>query len=211
MRAQRSAPAQIATGVVTVGLGIAAVIASTLEWVDLSEIGLAPLNPSGIGVDYSTFGLTFGLGWFTIGLGCLLACAGVLIAVGLRWAGHLVIGCGVAILCIAIAVCLRPLRLTWRVAQLGAESATDGSYGAPSTGIYALLVTGGLALVAGAVSVSLPRRTSKRPFVAPAAAIVAGLVVGVIAVAVVWWWNGRPLSYTPLGGLSDLAALPGRW
>ena len=46
---------------------------------------------------------------------------------------------------------------------------------------------------------------------APAAAIVAGLVVGVIAVAVVWWWNGRPLSYTPLGGLSDLAALPGRW
>ena len=100
---------RIGAGGCAVLLGIAAIVASTLEWVDLSDLGLQALKPSGVGSGYPSLGLWFGLGWISIGLGCLMVCAGILTVLSDVRYMAMVMGCGVSCVVIALAVCARPL------------------------------------------------------------------------------------------------------
>ncbi len=97
-------------------------------------------------------------------------------------------GAGVAAVVIAGAIPVRPVGLTLPLGSLGATAA--GDLGEPVVGIFVLLAAALTSVVIGLVGVSLGARdaVAQRWL---AVAIAAGAVVGVLAVALVWWWLGR--------------------
>ena len=65
----------------TIG-GLVVVVTSVVPWADLSEIGLDPIRPSGIGVAYLHRSVYLGLGWVTLLLGIVIAGCGVAAVIG---------------------------------------------------------------------------------------------------------------------------------
>ncbi|ATD70639.1 MULTISPECIES: hypothetical protein [Gordonia] len=192
----------VAAALASVVLGLVVVAATFMEWVDLGSVGLAPLNPNGFGVHNGHYAQTLGtqltLGWFTTALGLLIIIGGLLVLfavvrrVGAPHPGFaLVAGAGVGVVVMAGAVPVRPLGLTLPLGQIGATSAA-ADVGEPTAGLFLLLAAALTSVVLGLVGVSLTGRESAgaaRRLLA--IAIVVGALIGVIAVALVWWWLGR--------------------
>ncbi|WP_244278098.1 hypothetical protein [Gordonia westfalica] len=76
--------------------------------------------------------------------------------------------------------------------QVGATSAA-ADVGDPTTGLFLMLAAAFTSVVLGVVGVSLTGRGAARHQARrlQAIAIIVGAVIGVIAVALVWWWLGR--------------------
>ncbi|MCK8612567.1 hypothetical protein [Gordonia sp. C13] len=208
-------PAQtsaIAAALASVVLGLVVVAATFMQWVDLASVGLAPLNPNGFGVHNGRYAETLGtqltLGWFTVTLGLLIIVGGLAALYGLvRRVGAphpgfaTVAGAGVGVVVMAGAVPVRPLGLTLPLGKIGATSAA-ADVGEPTAGLFLMLAAALTSVVLGLLGVSLTGRGAERQ---PARrllpiAIVVGAVVGVVAVALVWWWLGRDAA-TSIHGL----------
>ena len=83
-----------------------------------------------------------------------------------------------------------------QLATMGATAlAGDSTLGEPSTGVYLLLCVGLLAIAVGAVAfVATPGARRLANWAIPlSVATLAGVAVGLIAVAAVWWWMARDL------------------
>lgn len=195
--------AAIAAALTSVVLGLVVVAATFMEWVDLGSVGLAPLNPNGFGVHNGRYAEAIGtqltLGWFTTALGLLIIVGGlaalyaVVRRVGAPHPGFAVVaGAGVGVVVMAGAVPVRPLGLTLPLGQVGATSAA-ADVGDPTTGLFLMLAAAFTSVVLGVVGVSLTGRGAARHQARrlQAIAIIVGAVIGVIAVALVWWWLGR--------------------
>lgn len=180
-------------------LGVLAVVASFMTWVDLSDVGAEVFNPTGFGPrPLSRKRLTPGLpalGWVTVPLGIAVIVAGVLASMGRRFASVVVTGCGAALLVIAVSVCVWTTRVAMSLAQIGAES-MSGSVGRPTMGVFVLLAAGLCAVLVGVVGAAssttdcdAPRRAVGTSL---AVAIGIGVALGVIAVAGIWWLYSEP-------------------
>ncbi|MGP3707261.1 hypothetical protein [Gordonia paraffinivorans] len=177
-------------------MGFIVIAASFMHWVHAGH----GIDANGFGFVNRRYaeltGLQLTLGWFTTALGLLIIVGGLAALYAVVRQGSsprpgftLVTGAGVAAVVIAGAIPVRPVGLTLPLGSLGATSAA-GDLGEPVVGIFVLLAAALTSVVIGLVGVSLGARdaVAQRWL---AVAIAAGAVVGVLAVALVWWWLGR--------------------
>ncbi|HNP57875.1 MAG TPA: hypothetical protein PK331_11525 [Gordonia sp. (in: high G+C Gram-positive bacteria)] len=177
-------------GILAIIGGLVVVVTSVVPWADLSEIGLDPIRPSGIGVAYLHRSVYLGLGWVTLLLGIVIAGCGVAAVIGkglVLPSLSTAAGAAAAVVLISGSVCLWPMRLTINATELGFPDA-DPTMGSPTPWIILMLACGLLVAITGLVGVV--RAEDDARVLWAVAAVGVGAVLGVGMVGLAWWWFG---------------------
>ncbi|GED98210.1 hypothetical protein [Gordonia crocea] len=184
---------QVICGVVAIVSGLAVIGLSAVPWLDLSELGMAVIKPSGIGWYYggaSRLTVSVGLGWATILFGLVAVLAGVLALTGRHLGAALVTGAGVATLVASAGAAVFRGSLVMNFHQLGVESQISSFVAL--TPALPLLIIAGTVMVGVGLAEALSDGSGRRPVPALAVAAAVGVVLAVVAIVVVWWSFSQP-------------------